>query len=209
MTGDTIDDRYDRLPRDPPRVLIWVLLAAVGLLIVTLGLLAVNYVAKNDALRAETEQKTQALERISGLESERQTLIDQLAATSDPVEADRLVTELEQLRTESQTVASIGLTGPTGPPGPAGVAGSPGSAGRDGRDGADGSPGPEGRDGVDGVDGSDGSDGADGAPGPSGPAGADGEDVDSFHFTFLAVTYTCTDPESDGDYVCEPQEEAA
>lgn len=35
-----------------------------------------------------------------------------------------------------------------------------------------------------------------------GPAGADGQAPASFSFTFLAITYQCTDPDGDRNYTC-------
>lgn len=83
--------------------------------------------------------------------------------------------------------------------------------------------GPPGRDGIDGqtppcyftatqcqgADGQDGQDGADGAPGADstvpGPQGPPGPAVGSFTFTWANQTYTCTDPDDDQAYTCEPE----
>lgn len=86
---------------------------------------------------------------------------------------------------------SGGTTGPAGPPGPPGTQGPPGPPGPAGEQGMPGSPGPPGADGQQ---------GAQGPPGPPGPQGAQGPPVGSFSF----LTFTCSDPEGDGQYTCSP-----
>lgn len=89
-----------------------------------------------------------------------------------------------------------------GPPGAQGISGMPGINGTNGVDGnpgtngLNGEPGPQGIQGEPGVQGPQGEQGIQGSQGPQGPA------VQSFTFTFLGVTYNCTDPEMDGSYSC-------
>jgi hypothetical protein len=91
-----------------------------------------------------------------------------------------------------------------GPQGIQGIEGEPGA------DGAQGDPGPEGAQGATGATGDPGPPGPQGEQGPTGPAGADGadgedgQDVESFTFDWLGQTYTCTDPENDGSFTCDP-----
>lgn len=117
-----------------------------------------------------------------------------------------------------------GAPGPTGLPGPVGGAGrpgppgAPGPAGRRGPDGPTGVDGPPGdpgqttqgdrgepgKDGRDGVDGNPGPAGPDGPAGPQGAPGPQGSRPDSFSFTYLGTTYTCSDADGDGHYDCSP-----
>jgi len=124
----------------------------------------------------------------------------------------------------------IGLTGPQGVPGPPGSPGHEGPRGPAGTNGQAGKPGTNGDPGVNGQPGATGAAGNDGATGPAGPAGepgpqgeqgiqgpqgdkgepgAQGEqggrgpEPESFSFTWLNQTYTCTDPDGDGQYACE------
>lgn len=116
----------------------------------------------------------------------------------------------------------IGPEGPQGPPGEDGEDGRDGLDGEDGEDGVDGAQGEPGATGEAGEPGEPGPPGATGDPGPTGaagepgpagpqgpagatgPAGQDGQDVESFTFQWGGVTYTCTDPESDGSFTCDP-----
>lgn len=98
-----------------------------------------------------------------------------------------------------------GSTGSSGPQGSVGLSGSPGKNGSDGATGPEGPQGPQGPKGDKGdtgEKGDPGSPGADGATGPAGPAGPTGPEPGSFSFNYLAVTYTCSDPEGDGSYTC-------
>lgn len=88
---------------------------------------------------------------------------------------------------------------------------NPPPAGPPGRDGVDGQTPPcyftaaqcQGQDGADGRDGVDGAPGADSTvPGPQGPPGPA---VGSFQFEWANQTYTCTDPDGDGNYTCESE----
>lgn len=104
----------------------------------------------------------------------------------------------------------IGPRGPRGRPGEPGLAGQDGTAGAAGADGAvgtDGAPGPAGPTGPPGPAGPAGPQGPQGPAGPAGPAGEDGQDgeaAEAIQFTFAGITYTCTDPENDGSYACDP-----
>lgn len=98
--------------------------------------------------------------------------------------------------------------------------------GADGRDGTNGRDGTDGEPGAAGPGPSDeqvaaavadycaahndcrGEKGDTGAAGPQGEPGEDGEDgqpPESFTFTFASTTWTCADPDKDGDYSCEPE----
>jgi hypothetical protein len=116
-----------------------------------------------------------------------------------------------------QPVTMTGAPGAPGAPGPAGPAGAPGPAGSAG---VAGPKGVQGAAGPAGVNGANGAAGAAGAPGPSGPAGATGPSgapgpsgspgapPQSWTFTFLRVTFTCTrdagSPDSAPTYSCTP-----
>lgn len=134
--------------------------------------------------------------------------------------AKRLVPSPATVTGASGAAGGPGPPGPTGPPGPPG---SPGSPGVNGHPGGPGSPGPGGASGAPGQPGAAGEPGAagdagppgpPGEPGPSGPAGPTGPSGDrgapgptgpepaSFTFVFLGRTYTCTDPDGDGNYDC-------
>lgn len=129
--------------------------------------------------------------------------------------------------TVSKSVPQVGPPGQRGLPGQQGIPGLPGQNGKDGQNGkpgAQGSPGPEGPYppcvampsacvGPQGPQGPAGPQGPVGPAGPQGPSGNDGHDgspgpqgpePDSFTFTYMGVTYTCTDPEKDGSYACTP-----
>lgn len=112
------------------------------------------------------------------------------------------------------------IPGPSGPPGRQGLQGIPGPQGPTGPTGPRGLKGPKGQNGktVQGPPGVAGPAGPQGEPGPvgpkgekgdkgdrgdTGPTGATGPEPVSFTFTYLGVTYTCTDPERDGTYACE------
>lgn len=106
-----------------------------------------------------------------------------------------------------------GPIGPAGPQGPQGLQGVPGVDGEDGQNGADGATiaGPTGATGTQGdtgATGPQGDTGPAGPPGPTGPPGAtgamgeQGPPPESFSFENFGVTYTCTDPEGDGNYAC-------
>lgn len=140
----------------------------------------------------------------------------------------QLVDQVEGLGAEPVTTAppgEPGATGPQGPPGPQGPAGPPGAAGAVGPPGPQGPPGPPGAPGVAGSPGADGQpgpagpQGAQGEPGPAGPQGEpgaqgpqgpqgepgpQGERPTSFTFTVLGFTFTCADPDQDGNYECAP-----
>lgn len=96
-----------------------------------------------------------------------------------------------------------------GPQGEQGEQGEPGETPPPGEDGVDGLPGrpPTAEEIADAVaaycDGGacKGDPGADGAPGADGPAGPPPA---SFEFSWLTTTWTCTDPDGDGHYACEP-----
>lgn len=106
-----------------------------------------------------------------------------------------------------------GQPGQSGPPGQPGKNGQPGQNGtnppclaapnqcngQNGTNGQNGNDGPQGPQGPQGPAGPAGQDGKDGAQGPQGPAGPE---PSSFTFTYLGVTYTCTDPDGDGQYTC-------
>lgn len=93
-----------------------------------------------------------------------------------------------------------GATGATGPRGLRGLMGLPGPIGPAGPQGVKGDTGPAG---PAGADGQNGHDGADGAPGATGPAGY----PDSFTIALgngQGNVLTCTDPDGDHAYTCQP-----
>lgn len=125
----------------------------------------------------------------------------------------RLTAAQADNRALAQQVRELGGTpragpaGQAGSPGPQGPAGSPGSPGQTGRNGQNGNPGqngpsgPTGRPGLAGAPGAVGQPGAKGDPGATGPqgprgdtgpAGATGPPPSSWTWTYLGVTYTCT-----------------
>lgn len=103
-----------------------------------------------------------------------------------------------------------GPQGPEGDPGPPGPVGPMGAMGADGLAGPDGAPGSDGEVGAPGETGPAGTAGAPGPPGPQGepgPAGAQGDPgppPESWSFTWLGTTWTCTDPDGDLAYECTP-----
>lgn len=113
-----------------------------------------------------------------------------------------------------------GPTGPAGSPGPSGQPGAPGSPGQNGRNGTNGltgSTGPAGPKGTQGAQGSPGPAGANGPQGATGPAGPKGDPgatgspgptgppPSSWSWTYLGVTYTCTqDSPGSTTYTCSP-----
>lgn len=110
---------------------------------------------------------------------------------------------------------SEGPQGSTGPAGPTGVQGPRGKPGRDstvpGPIGLAGTPGDDGQDAVGpqgqpGPAGPKGDPGAKGDPGDTGPQGPEGPAgyPESFTFTYLGVTFVCSDPDEDRSYDCEP-----
>jgi hypothetical protein len=114
-----------------------------------------------------------------------------------------------------------GPLGPKGDPGDNGAAGAVGAAGKNGLDGAsgtngtDGAAGPPGPAGEPGPQGPPGPAGPQGPPGPAGEAGPTGPPGEagypsSFTWTMQGPggignqTYTCSDPDGDHKYTCEP-----
>lgn len=93
-----------------------------------------------------------------------------------------------------------GTPGAAGPAGPQGSTGAQGPAGPQGPTGPAGVNGSAGAQGEPGVQGPMGLTGPQGEPGPAGSQGAQGPPVGSFSFLGL----TCSDPEGDGQYACEP-----
>lgn len=104
--------------------------------------------------------------------------------------------------------APTATAGQDGEDGRDGVAGRPGRDGAPGADGVDGAAGPAGATGPvgpkgdPGPQGPPGQDGAIGPVGPAGAPGAPGQPPTSFTFVAGDVTYTCTDPDTDGAYTC-------
>lgn len=105
---------------------------------------------------------------------------------------------------------SDGVNGLNGQPGPSGAPGAQGASGVDGQPGTAGQPGPNGSPGPSGATGApgevgpagpQGDPGPEGSPGPTGPQGPAGYPA-SFSFTFLGVTWTCTDVDGDHAYTC-------
>jgi hypothetical protein len=122
--------------------------------------------------------------------------------------------------TEPPTVVAVpGPPGPSGPPGPPGpsIEGPRGRRGVPGLPGEQGEPGPAGPAGPVGASGETGPAGAEGEAGPAGPqgetgpTGPPGPEPESFTFTISGPpdgdrTFTCTDPDRDGNYDCAEQE---
>lgn len=120
-----------------------------------------------------------------------------------------------------------GPLGPKGDPGDPGANGSSGPAGENGSDGVDGAPGTNGADGSTGPQGQAGEAGPQGPAGPAGPPGPQGPPGPAggagptgppgeagypatFTWTMQGPggvgnqTYTCSDPDGDHKYTCEP-----
>lgn len=98
----------------------------------------------------------------------------------------------------------IGLPGPIGPPGAPGVIGANGPLGEPGPVGPTGPKGDKGAPGADGETGPQGDIGPAGETGPAGPQGPPGPGPASFTFTPVGgVPQTCSDPDGDGNYVCQ------
>ncbi len=104
----------------------------------------------------------------------------------------------------------LSVTGPAGPQGVRGRDGVPGAGvnGTNGSNGTAGAAGADGAIGATGATGPAGPAGTDGATGPAGPSGADGQPPQSWTFSYLGTSYTCTRA-SDFDpaapkYDCDP-----
>jgi hypothetical protein len=196
------------------RVIRWgkVLLPTLGFAVFILLLAAFLWVShENDALerqdaqfrddRAELRDHSDALEeRADILEANQEALLEQierLGATPN------LTTE--QLEASGEEVIVIeGQPGRPGRPGEDGRDGAPGDPGRPGRTGPEGQSGPSGPPGPAGPQGEPGETGPQGPTGDSGPQGPAGQPPESWTFTHLGQTYTCTDPDGDRHYDCQP-----
>ena len=102
-----------------------------------------------------------------------------------------------------------GLTGPPGIPGQSGPAGGRGPVGAPGESvvgpiGPTGDTGAQGPVGPVGPPGPQGPSGPQGDSGPQGPQGELGPAPAGFTFTHQGITYTCSDPDGDRHYACEP-----
>lgn len=131
------------------------------------------------------------------------------------VAREALAAQVEQMGGEPVEDTAGDVVVVPGPPGPAGVDGRDGRHGLDGKDGAAGQPGPpgavggpgpEGDTGATGEPGATGPPGAQGEPGPAGAPGQPGPAPASFAFTLGAITWTCTDPDGDLAYACQPDQ---
>ncbi len=204
--------------------------AIVALMVALLG--SILWLSRSDAEQREQAQeqaKFSARDREALAQTvdllRRQLLREGVTPAAPP--ADTIV---EGLPGPPGPAGAVGAPGLDGLPG-ASVTGPRGLPGVDGKDGAAGQAGGAGKDGV-GEPGTDGKDGAAGepggdstVPGPTGPSGADstvagpqgapgadstvpgpqgpaGPAPSSFSFVAQGVTYTCTDPDLDGNYTC-------
>lgn len=186
----------------------WWLLGAVVVGVLTVGV----WVAWNEAdtandtvteIKATSEKRD---DRIQGLEEALDAQREQFVNCVDAKPGTRGCTEPIAPPAGAigpQGVQGIqgvsgpqGIQGPPGPRGPKGDSGASGSSGSAGTIGATGPQGPAGPSGPKGDQGEQGPVGPEGQTGPRGPA------PDSFTWTMLGTTYTCTDPDGDGDYTC-------
>lgn len=151
-----------------------------------------------------------AADAIRGLDHRADENADDIAVLSAQLEAEGIEPAVEA------PAEIVPVPGPQGEPGEDGDDGAPGV---DGKDGAAGTPGQRGTAGATGAAGASGEPGAAGTVGPQGeqgpqgipgpegkqgPAGPQGPPVQSFTWTFGLRDWTCTDPDGDGRYVCEP-----
>lgn len=182
----------------------WVIIAAVALVLL-LAVSATLWLSReNDKLEAQDARsradREELRERTEILEQNQASLLAQL---EDLGEAPDLSTE--ELEATGEEVLVI--EGDPGPPGRQGPAGRPGRDGEDGTNGRPGSPGRPGEAGETGPPGPAGPPGEPGAPGPAGPPGERGPagpPPESWTFTHLGMTYTCTDADADRHYECTP-----
>jgi hypothetical protein len=180
MTDPLFTDR--RFPRPP--VWFWVAVVA-GAVATSLVVVMVLGISDKAADRAEQNE-----ERIAVSEAA-------VAALAEQVESLGAEPVVEPGDIGADVVAVPGPAGKSGEPGPPGAQGIPGPAGEPG---AEGPPGPAGDQGPAGPSGGDGDPGPVGPEGPSGPSGS----PSVFTFEFRGVTFTCSDPEGDGSYTCQP-----
>lgn len=187
-------------------LLVVVLLALV---LSTLLRLTAEVAGTRDEVQVRAEQRDSLAEDVRTL---RQQLLElgQSPAVDEVAVTERLV-DMPGPRGEdgrpgapgaAGAPGSPGLAGPPGPPGPEGGTGKGGPPGEPGPAGARGEPGPAGPPGATGPAGPA---GEPGPRGPEGPEGGPGPAPAGFTFTDQAGrTHTCTDPDGDGHYQCEP-----
>lgn len=222
MTLSTEDVAHSSVTITPPRgVPSWIgrLLALCAFLFVAAFVFAIyQLVALGHQVSDLKAERTKYATALDALVQQVHSLgIEPAAPAPDPAAT---------LQGQKGEKGDEGQKGPPGPPGPAGATGQPGAVGSTGAAGAKGDrgeAGPAGVAGPAGPTGSAGPSGMTGPEGPSGPAGAAGAQGDagpagatgatgatgpqgpepaSFTFTQGITTWTCTDPDGDGDYSC-------
>lgn len=151
----------------------------------------VNHELGSQRRAAEHDRQTRAQE--ASMHNQQIRALDQKASTRD-AQLRALAAQVRRLGgtpvVTPPAAGSPGIPGATGPPGPAGPTGRPGA----------GTPGPTGPTGGQGPAGPAGQSvtGPPGPAGPAGPAGKDGKDgadgspPTSWTWTYLGVTYICT-----------------
>jgi hypothetical protein len=140
------------------------------------------------------------LDRQSGTEqtaSQSKTTAEQAKQKATKVEQQTIrITRVLQGKSVPGLNGEAGQRGQPGPQGPIGPFGVPGQSGTAG---AQGSPGENGVNGDPGPQGTQGDPGAQGDPGLTGPTGPE---PTSFTFSIGPMTWTCSDPDGDGNYEC-------
>lgn len=211
-------DQVDRVER---RSLSWSKMAVIASLIITIISAGVTtwltiQVAQNTAQQAITQEGVESLK--SANEQLRRKGLPEipLPSAGDRIDPNDLAAAAAAiLRADIQNDPSF-----KGAPGDQGAACTPQIPGCTGEEGKAGSEGPRGPDGASGPEPSDeriangvsaycSADptrciGPKGDPGDPGAKGDTGPAPESITFTYLLTTYTCTDPEKDGHYDCDP-----
>lgn len=188
----------------------WLVPIVIGLLIaLMIGWLFWLAADTRHDLDASNRESDHLEEQVAFNQAAAETLAKQLERRGIEPKID--TDDLPQGEPGPQGPAGIqGIPGPRGPRGDPGPKGAPGSIGPPGPTG---SFGPEGQAGEKGDTGATGEQGATGETGPQGPEGPRGDTgpqgpagyPDSFTFNMMGADWTCTDPDGDHAYECQPQ----
>jgi hypothetical protein len=195
--SDALFDRHDRRVRKlkdhgQSNSRLIPVLGAISLLLFFLACgLSWWAISQNQDLRAERNDKANALAQVKQLSDQMQILQLRLADTSDPDQIRVLADQIKELGARTEQVVVNGEPGTAGPPGLPGLNGAPGPPGVQGEPGPqgplgpqgpagqsivgprgpEGPAGPQGEPGPPGVQGEPGPPGVQGEPGPAGPPG--------------------------------------